>query len=116
MSRKVNEMMRERRAIEREIMEELDLASLAETRKAIAREVTYQRFNTQEHIDHYYNFLRKEVYSEGDGKPDNFIKAEAKEMANEHAWMFSFDWNQLDDYDSMSNSEIAQAFGLLRVA
>ncbi len=102
----------ERRSLEREIAADMPMGmSLKQVREEIAKGVSYERYMTDEWIEYYYTFLRREVYN-GQDKPDQFIRDEAKTMAEEQADMFVFQWGQHDSYDSISNAEIARVFGI----
>ncbi len=96
--------------LEAEIAHDLDAATLKETRKAIAQAVTYRRLISDERREYYKEFLRNEFYA-GKNLPEDYLDCEAREMMENNAFMFAYEWGQVDDYASMTEAEIMEAFG-----
>jgi hypothetical protein len=77
--------------------------SLEETRRAIAKAVTYERLLSSLLPEKLY-YLRNEHYKDKNVTEED-IQAEAQAMAEEQAEMFDYSWGQVDDYDTMTEAE-----------
>ena len=91
--------------LELDIMEQYDCVALEETRDTIAKAVTYERL-LKSLLPGAVDFMRNEYYK-GAEVPKDFIHSEAREMVEEQAHMFVYEWEtQLDDYSTMTEEEI----------
>jgi hypothetical protein len=77
--------------------------TLEDTREAIAQAVTYERLRVNL-FPEALRFMREEQYP--DMTDESFLQREARELVEDEAWMFVYDWKQYDDYDSMTEAEI----------
>ena len=82
---------------------EYDCETLERTRELIAEAVTYSRLMKQllpGNIAYIKNLYKDEDVT------DSLIQQEAIFLTEENAYMFSHKWTQLDDYETMSDTEI----------
>jgi len=80
----------------------LECESLKDTQESIAQAVTYKRLLINL-LPGIIVYLQKK-YSGTESEA--FILDEAKEMTEEQAYLFAYEWEQFDDYDGMTEAEI----------
>ena len=100
--------------LEADIMFELELDSIDETRKYIAQEVTYKRrTESKDELKHSVDFLKNEYYPNEHGitgLTESDVTEEAKELVAEIADNFIYEGEVYDDYETMTEDEIRAVF------
>ena len=91
--------------IEACVMVSYDCDTLEQTQDTIAKIVTYARL-LKSLLPGAVEYMRNDRYK-GENVTEAFIQSEARELVENQAWMFVYDWEtQLDDYDAMTEAEI----------
>lgn len=80
-----------------------DSETLEDARFEIARAVTYERL-LKNLLPEALRYTRTEEYK-GVDVSENFILDEARELVEDEAWQFAYEWEQIDDYSGMTDAE-----------